>query len=65
MNQVMRILAISSCLAFLVSGTTFWRPLDSWAQAPSEIKIGTTISESGYMAGDSIPSFKGRKLAID
>jgi len=65
MNQVMRILAISSCLAFLVNGTTFWRPLDSWAQAPNEIKIGTTISESGYMAEDSIPSFKGRKLAID
>ncbi len=33
--------------------------------APSQILIGTTVSESGYMAEDSIPSFKGRKLAID
>jgi len=41
------------------------QPSGSWAQAPSEIKIGTSISESGYMAEDSIPSFKGRKLAVD
>lgn len=33
--------------------------------APSQIKIGTTVSESGYMAEDSVPSFKGRKLAVD
>ncbi|MGO9119974.1 MAG: amino acid ABC transporter substrate-binding protein [Desulfomonilaceae bacterium] len=35
------------------------------ADAPAKILIGTTVSESGYMAEDSIPSFKGRKLAID
>ncbi len=65
MNQGRRFLAISSCLAVLAGGTIFWSHLDSWAQAPGEIKIGTTISESGYMAEDSIPSFKGRKLAVD
>ena len=35
------------------------------ADAPAKILIGTTVSESGYMAEDSIPSFKGRKLAVD
>lgn len=35
------------------------------ADAPAKILIGTTVSESGYMAEDSGPSFKGRKLAID
>ena len=35
------------------------------AGAPDKILIGTTVSESGYMAEDSVPSFKGRKLAID
>src|SRR5271157_366019 len=35
------------------------------ASEPAKILIGTTVSESGYMAEDSGPSFKGRKLAID
>ncbi|HWU40628.1 MAG TPA: hypothetical protein VN203_23525, partial [Candidatus Acidoferrum sp.] len=65
MNHGMRILGIGLCLSILVSGTSFWRPMDGWAQPPGDIKIGTTISESGYMAEDSIPSFKGRKLAVD
>ncbi len=48
------------------TGIAFLPPLDAWAEkAPEEIKIGTSVSESGYMAEDSIPSFKGRKLAVD
>lgn len=52
-------------VAILVFGMVAFYPLAAWAQAPKEIKVGTTISESGYMAEDSIPSFKGRKLAVD
>jgi len=65
MKQIMRVLGIGVCLTTLVIGTAFWSPMGCWAQAPGEIKIGTTISESGYMAEDSVPSFKGRKLAVD
>jgi branched-chain amino acid transport system substrate-binding protein len=53
------------CLVVLSAGEVSFLPMPAFAQAPSEIKVGTTISESGYMAEDSIPSFKGRKLAID
>ncbi len=59
---------LASSLALMalgLGGTVFFGPSHTFAQAPSEITIGTTISESGYMAEDSIPSFKGRKLAID
>jgi branched-chain amino acid transport system substrate-binding protein len=65
MKKVIRILGIGFCLALMANGAVVLKPLDGWAQAPSGIKVGTTISESGYMAEDSIPSFKGRKLAID
>ena len=51
--------------AVILSGWMVWPSPRARAQAPSEIKVGTTISESGYMAEDSIPSFKGRKLAVD
>ena len=53
------------CTVVITWGMSISLPPIAQAQAPSEIKIGTTISESGYMAEDSIPSFKGRKLAID
>jgi branched-chain amino acid transport system substrate-binding protein len=58
-------LAMGLGMALLIWGVTGSLPAPVWAQAPSEIKVGTTISESGYMAEDSIPSFKGRKLAVD
>ena len=49
----------------LVAGFTVIMPGPVIAGAPAKILVGTTVSESGYMAEDSIPSFKGRKLAID
>ncbi len=59
-----KIWTIVALAAFLMTAALAGPP-PSRAQAPKEIKIGTTISESGYMAEDSIPSFKGRKLAVD
>ena len=35
------------------------------AAPPAQILIGTTVSNSGYMAEDSMPSFKGRQLAVN
>lgn len=49
----------------LMAGLTAISTVPAVADAPAKILIGTTVSESGYMAEDSIPSFKGRKLAID
>ena len=53
------------CICLLAAGACFLPPASALAGAPDQILIGTTVSESGYMAEDSIPSFKGRKLAID
>ena len=65
LKKVVWFLTVVFCLAIVAGAAGIFKPASVWAQAPSEIKIGTTISESGYMAEDSIPSFKGRKLAVD
>jgi branched-chain amino acid transport system substrate-binding protein len=49
----------------LMAGLIVISTVPAEAQAPAKIRIGTTVSESGYMAEDSGPSFKGRKLAVD
>ena len=54
---------LSICL--VMAGLLLLGPASAQAGAPDEILIGTTVSESGYMAEDSIPSFKGRKLAVE
>ncbi len=54
---------LSVCLLF--GGLLLTVPTAAQAGAPDQILIGTTVSESGYMAEDSIPSFKGRQLAVD
>jgi len=54
---------LSICL--LMAGLLLLSPASAQAGAPDKILIGTTVSESGYMAEDSIPSFKGRQLAVD
>ncbi len=59
-----RLAAVIS-MFLLVAGIIIIGSGPAAADAPAKILIGTTVSESGYMAEDSIPSFKGRKLAVD
>ncbi len=51
--------------SILAAGIWAFGPVMAHAKMPKEITVGTTVSESGYMAEDSIPSFKGRQLAIN
>lgn len=55
---------VASLFLFLAFAVTFTSCMVASAEAPEVIKIGTTVSKSGYMAADSIPSFEGRKLAV-
>lgn len=65
-KKVIRMFVSGLCVLLFGCVIAFLGPLDAWAEkAPKEIKIGTSVSRSGYMAEDSIPSFKGRKLAVD
>ncbi|HME44661.1 MAG TPA: hypothetical protein VKF36_16345 [Syntrophorhabdales bacterium] len=65
LKRVSKNLAAAISVFLFMAGLMVINSGPAAAGEPAKILIGTTVSESGYMAEDSGPSFKGRKLAID